>query len=103
MPIVSGKVLAGTEIPGGGERRRPYLTLHCYNQNDFCIQMGSDGSRFDVSLILRDKVTRQCQQTTTHEEKGDPERNRTGVILRLTARPNRLINYNPVKDYEFNL
>ena len=37
-----------------------------------CIKMGSDESRFKVSLIVRDKVTRQCPQTTTFEEKGEP-------------------------------
>ena len=36
-----------------------------------CIKMGSDESHFNVSLIVRDKVTRQCPQTTTFEEKGD--------------------------------
>ena len=32
-----------------------------------------------VSLIVRDKVTRQCSQTTTFEEKGEPKRIRTEV------------------------
>ena len=35
-----------------------YLSLHCHHQNDFCIKMGSDESYFNVSLIVRDKVTR---------------------------------------------
>ena len=49
-------------------------------------------SHFTVSLIARDKVTRQCPQTTTFEEKGKPKRNRTEVLpfTSLTARPNRL-------------
>ena len=34
--------------------------------------VGSDESHFNVSLIVRDKVTRQCPQTTTFEEKGQP-------------------------------
>ena len=41
-----------------------YLSLHCH-QNDSCIKMGSDESHFNVSLIVRDKVTRQYPQTTT--------------------------------------
>ena len=51
--------------------------------------MGSDESRFKVSLIVRDKVTRQCPQTTTFEEKGEPKRIRTEVPLltSLTALP----------------
>ena len=42
-----------------------YLSLHCHQQNDSCIKMGSDESHFNVSLSVRDKVTRQCPQTTT--------------------------------------
>ena len=42
-----------------------YLSLHCHHQNDFCIKMGSDESHFNVWLIVRDKVTRQCAQTTS--------------------------------------
>ena len=54
--------------------------------------MGSDESHFNVSLTVRDKITRQCPETTTFEEKGEPTRNRTEVLLlaSLTARPNRL-------------
>ena len=49
----------------GGEGDYVYILLHCHHQNDFCINMGSDESHFNVSLIVRDKVTRQCPQTTT--------------------------------------
>ena len=57
--------------------------------------MGSDESNSNVSLIVRDKVTRECPQTTASEEKGEPKRNRAEVLLvtsreRLTARPDRL-------------
>ena len=48
-----------------GEREVIYLSLHCHHQNDSCIKMGSDESHFNVSLIVRDKVTRQCPQTTS--------------------------------------
>ena len=51
--------------------------------------MGSDESHFNFSFIVRDNVTRQCPQATTFEEKGEPKRNRSDVLL-LTARPNRL-------------
>ena len=50
-----------------GERNVIYLSLHCQHQNDFGIKMGSDESHFNVSLTVRDKVTRQCPQTTTFE------------------------------------
>ena len=51
-----------------------YLSLHCHHQNDSCIKMGSNESHFDVSLILRDKITRLCPQTTPFEEKEEPKR-----------------------------
>ena len=52
------------------------------------MKMGSDESHFNVSLIVTDKVRRQCPQTTTFEEKGEPKRTRTEVPLLtgLTAR-----------------
>ena len=55
--------------------------------------MGSDERYFNVSLIVRDKVTRQCPQTTTFQEKGEPKWFRTEVPP-LTARPNRLTTNN---------
>ena len=48
---------------GGGEII--HLSLHCHHQNDSCIKTGSDENHFNVSLIVRDEVTRQCLQTTT--------------------------------------
>ena len=63
-----------------------------------CIKMGSDESHFNVSLIVRDKVTRPCPQTTTFEEKGEPSgiepRSFRLPAYRLTARPNRLSQLN---------
>ena len=51
---------------GGGKREIIYLSLHCHHhQNDSCIKTGSDESHFNVLLIVRDKVTRLCPQTTT--------------------------------------
>ena len=59
--------MEGTEIPGDLGTGRLYLMLHCHHQNDSCIKMDSDESHFNVSLLVRDKVTRQCPQTTTAE------------------------------------
>ena len=70
-----------------GGREIIYLSLHCHQQNDSCIKMGSDHeSHFNVSLIVRDKVTTQCPQTTTFEVKGEPEQIRTEAPL-LTSLP----------------
>ena len=74
---------------GGGEREIIYLSLHCHHQNDSCVKMGSDESHFNVSLIVRDKVTRQCPQTTRFEEKGYPTRIRTEVPLLICLTPYR--------------
>ena len=41
-----------------GEREIIYLSLHCHHKNDSCIKVGSDESHFNVSLIVRDKVTK---------------------------------------------
>ena len=64
-----------------------YLSLHRHHQNDSCIKNDNDESHFNVSLIVRDKVTRQCPQTTTFEEKGEPKRIRTEVSLLTSLTP----------------
>ena len=66
-----------------------YLSLHCHHQNDSCIKMSSDESHFNVSLIARHKVTRQCPQITTFEEKGEPKRIRTEAPLLTILTPYR--------------
>ena len=72
-----------------GKREIIYLSLHYHHQNDSCIKMGSDESHFNVSLIVKDKVTRQCPQTTTFEERGEPKCNRTEVLLLPSLTPYR--------------
>ena len=72
-----------------GEGEIIYLSLHCHHQNDFCIKAGSDESHFSVSLIVREKVTRQCPQTTTLEEKGEPKQIRTDAPLLTSLNPYR--------------
>ena len=66
-----------------------YLSLYCDHQNDSCVKMGSDESHFNVSVIVRDKVTRQYPQTTAFEEKGKPKRIRTEVRLLTSLTPYR--------------
>ena len=63
-----------------GEREIIHLSLHCHHQNDFCIKMGSNESHFNVSLIVRNKVTRLCPLTTTLKDKGEPKQIRTKVL-----------------------
>ena len=53
------------------------------------IKMGSDESHFNVSLIVRDKVTRRCPQTTTFEQKGEPKLYRTAVFPLASLPPYR--------------
>ena len=53
------------------EGGREIIYLHCHHQSDSCIKMSSDESHFNVSLIVRDKVTRQCPQTTTFSKRAE--------------------------------
>ena len=74
---------------GGGGRGRVYTYRYTVTTTMTCFKMGSDESRFNVSLIVSDKVTGQCPQTTTFEEKGEPKREPRSIRLpayRLTAR-----------------
>ena len=73
----------------GGDGDYIYLSLHCHHQNDSCINMGSDESHFNVSLNVRDKVTRKCPQSPTFEEKGELKRIRTEVPLLTSLTPYR--------------
>ena len=69
---------------GGGRETIPNAT-HCQHEDDFCIKMGSDGSRFTVSIIVRDKVSRLSTNHSLFEEKREPKQNRAAVPLtRLT-------------------
>ena len=72
-----------------GEREIIYLSLFCHHQNGSCIKMGSDESHFNVSLIVGDKVTRQCSQAITFEEKGEPKRIGIEVPLLSSLTPYR--------------
>ena len=56
---------------GGGVRGRLYTYRYKrrHNQNDSCIKTGSDESHFNVSVIVRNRVTRRCPQTTTFKGK----------------------------------
>ena len=74
---------------GGGGGEIIYLSLHCHHQNDPCIKMGSDVSHFNISLIVRDKVTRQCPQITLFDQRGEPKRIRTEVLLLNSLTPYR--------------
>ena len=64
-----------------------YLSRHCHHQNGSCIKMGSDESHFNVSVIVGDKVTIQCPQTTNFEEKREPKQIRTDVPLLTNLTP----------------
>ena len=55
-------------------------------QNDSCIKMVSDESHFNVSLIVIDKVTRQCPQTTTFLKRKE---SRSGIEPRSFRLPYR--------------
>ena len=62
--------------------------------------MSSGESHFKLSLIVRDKVTRQCPQTTTFEEKGEPKRNRAEALLLTSLTPSRWAK--PAHEFDMN-
>ena len=59
----------------------PFVKLS--HQNDSCIKMGSDESHFNVSLIVRDKVTKRCPQITSFKRK----ESRSGIEPRSFCLP----------------
>ena len=58
------------EVVGRG---RLYTYRYTVTTRMTCIKMGSDERHFNVSLIMKDKVTKQCPQTTPFQEKGEPK------------------------------
>ena len=57
---------------GGGGRRRLY-TYHYTVTTRMTSTLRWTAMRAILILIVRDKVTRQCPQTTAFEEKGEPK------------------------------
>ena len=67
-------------------------SISSYPVVDSCIKMGSYDSHFNVSLIMRDKVRRQCPaQTTTFKEKlkmgAEADSNRSPSVYLPNALP----------------
>ena len=85
MALIAAHLNAGVILVVTVKREIIYLSLHCRHQNDSCIKVGCDESHFNVSLIVRAKVTRQCIETTIFEEKREPKRIRTEVSLLTIA------------------
>ena len=67
-----------------------YLSPHSHHQNDSCIKMGSEESRFNVSVGSDGQSHRTV--STNHnlfEEKGEPKRYRTEVLPLTNITPYR--------------
>ena len=63
--IRDGNKEGGKGVWGGGGEEIIYLSLHCHHQNDFCIKMGSDESRFNVSAGSDGQSHKTVSTTTT--------------------------------------
>ena len=82
----------GRGYGGGGKREiihlslyRPPITVPSPSELTLAFRWGSDESHFNVSLIVRDKVTRECPQATNFDkEKGEPKRNRAKALLLIS-------------------
>ena len=67
-----------------------YLSLHCHHQNDSCIKMGSDESHFNVSVGSDGQSHKRVSKNhNLSEEKGEPKRHRTEVLLLTSLMPYR--------------
>ena len=62
------------EVGGGVEII--YLLLHCHSHMTPALRWAATRAHFNVSLIVSDKVTRQCPQTTTFLKSKE---SRTGI------------------------
>ena len=71
--VVSEDELAGTEIPGLEEGETMLNAALASLELFFALRVSSDVSHFKGRLIVRGKVTGQCQQTTCSEDKGQPK------------------------------
>ena len=73
-----------------GEKEIISLSLHSHHQNDFCIKMGSDESRFNVS-VERNGQSHKTVSTyhNLFEEKGQPKGYRTEVLPLTSLTPYR--------------
>ena len=88
--IRDGEKGGGKGVWRWGKRKIIYLSLHCHHQNDSCIKMGSDESRFNVSVGSDGQSHRTV--STNHnlfEEKGQPKRYRTEVLPLTSLTPHR--------------
>ena len=74
---------------------------HYHYQNNACIQTGTM-SRFNVSVVVRDRVTKQCLQATMfwEERKVHAARNMTAQPYRQAKRSD-LVNINDNNNNKF--
>ena len=61
--LVRDREIGGKGVWRQGKREIINQSLHCHHQNDSCIKMGSNKSRFNVALIVRDKVSNKTVST----------------------------------------
>ena len=75
---------------GGGGRGKLYIYRYTVTINDSCIKMGSDVSRFNVS-VGSDGQSHKTVSTNHNlfEEKGEPKRYRTEVLPLTKLTPYR--------------
>ena len=73
-----------------GTRESIYLSLHCHQQNDSCIKVGSDERHFNVS-VGSDGQSHGTVSTNHNlfDEKGEPKQYRTQVLPLTSLTPYR--------------
>ena len=74
----------------GGKREAIYLSLHCHNQNDFCIKMGQRCEPLVMFQYTGSDGQSHKTVSTNHnlfEEKGEPKRYQTEVLPLTSLTP----------------
>ena len=69
-----------------GKEEIIYLSLHCHHQNDSCMKMGSSESRFNVSLIVRDKSQEVYMDVKPQDRKRKDVRTEIILAIILSSR-----------------
>ena len=83
MRLIRDGEMGGREV---GEERDYIPILHCHYRYKSCIKMGSDESFY---CFINCEEQSHIPQPTTFEEKGQPKRYRTEVLLLTGLTPYR--------------
>ena len=92
MRLIGDGEKGGKAVWRWSEREIIYLSLHCHHQNDCCIKIGSNETESHCNVSVGSDGQSHRTMSTNHnlsEEKGEPKRYRTKVLLLTSLMPYR--------------